>query len=278
MEGLTYETRSQADTAVEDYRNQGLLAKAIRTREGKWRVLLVISSTPEVEKELGETKLEEKGEKREFEKEERKEAWREARYLPKEIKKRKLEAKHKQLERENGRRVRLGMEKGTILEVRNPETYEVIDYKLVLRGIEQKAVETISKKIPEEISKLPATATGFTGGVVASTSRQINVRRGMKASIPGQAPTPRAVIAALPTRDIGAIGVARPAIGKIGKPGVEEANALGVKARGFGTPPSELPLKTIPKAKPISANGFGDVGFARMPRLKKSKEKTEEEI
>ena len=71
MEGLTYETKSQADTAVEDYRNEGLLAKAIRTKEGKYRVLIVESKLPEVEEELAANEFGE--EEEEYEKEEKEE-------------------------------------------------------------------------------------------------------------------------------------------------------------------------------------------------------------
>jgi len=225
MEGLTYETRSQAETAMGDFHTQGYLAKIVRTPEGKFKVLITSGLKPSPEEELGELELEvtepteEEKEEEMFEKEERREARREAKHLPKEIQKRKLEARRKELEREMAKRERMKLEKGTIVEVRDPNTYEVIDYKLVTRDIAQRAAETVSKKVPEGLSKLPTAATGFAEGIVSHTARQMDVKKGMKASIPGQAPMPRAVIAWLPEKDEGYVGVRRPAIGKIGKVG-----------------------------------------------------------
>jgi signal recognition particle GTPase len=213
-EGLTYETKSQAETAVEDYKNQGLNAKVIRTTDGRYRVLL-ITGMP-TEPELVGDALELEKEEREFEAEERKERRRAT--SPREIARRKLEAKKHQLERTNAKLERLGMEKGTIVEVRDPETYEVIDYKLERRDIGQRAAETISRKVPEAISELPQTGTQATGSLIAHTSRQINVKKGMRASIPGQAPEPKAVIAWLPEKTDEYIGAKRARISKIGTP------------------------------------------------------------
>jgi len=250
MEGLTYETKSQAETAIEDYRNQGLKAEAIRTREGNYRVLLVSSSEPEIEEKFSESFLEEEIEERGFAKEERREARMVAKQKPKETAKHKLEAKHKELERINEKRVRLGMEKGAITEVRDPETYEVIDYRLAIRDTSHKAAETISKKIPGAIGELPQTGMEFAGGVVASTSRQMNVKRGMKASIPGRGATPAAAIAWLPEKDEGYIGARRPAIGKmetvdLGKVGIPILKAQKEEVLG------KNPLKVTPRAEQL---------------------------
>ena len=258
MDGLTYDTKSQAETAVQDYKNQGLLAKAIRTREGNYRVLLVPGSAveePEVEAELGGEAFGE--EEAEFEKEQRAEKRRAI--SPKEIERRKLEAKKHQLERANAKRERLGMEKGVVVEVRDPETYEVIDYKLEVRGIEQRAAETISRKVPEAIGELPQTGARAAGSLIAHTSRQMNVRKGMKASIPGQQSTPSAVITWLPEKDEGYIGAHRPAIGKmgtvdLGKVGIPTLKASKEEVLGTN------PLKVTPRAKRlrINSNENGD--------------------
>jgi len=96
----------------------------------------------------------------------------------------------------------------------------------------------------------------------------------MTASIPGQASTPKALIAALPQRQEGVIGTERPAISRIGTPGMEEANNLGIKARGFGAPPSESSLRVTPKTERITANGTKEIGagFAGMFMKKIDKE------
>lgn len=253
MDGLTYDTKSQAETAVQDYKNQGLPAKVIRTNDGRYRVLLVSGGAveePEVEAELGGEAFGE--EEAEFAKEQRAEKRRAT--SPKEIERRRLEAKKHQLERTNAKRGRLGMEKGTVVEVRDPETYEIVDYKLEVRGIEQKAAETISRKVPEAISELPQTGAQFAGGIVAHTSRQMNVRKGMKTSIPGQRPTPGAVIAWLPEKDEGYIGAKRPAIGKLETVDLSKVGIPVIKAKKEEVLGSS-PIKTMPKAKKLRING-----------------------
>lgn len=278
-DGLTYETRSQAETMADDYHRGGYVTEVVKTRDGKFKVLLKSGARtlPEEEEELEEEEISgEVGKEIEFEKEERKEARQAARRLPGEITKRKLEVRHKELERANEVRVRMGMERGSIMEVRDPETYKVIDYKLVVRGIEQRAAETISKKVPEAIGKAPMALGEFTGGIVESASKHISVKGGMKASIPGQAPEPRAIIAALPQRAAGVIGTTRPAIGKMGevemgKIGVPYARTANRESLG------KSPLKKTPGVEPLAANGQRDVGFARMPGLRKPKRTQEEE-
>lgn len=105
------------------------------------------------------------------------------------------------------------------------------------------------------------------GGIVASSARQMNVRRGMKASIPGQTRMPKASIAWLPEKDEGYIGAERPAIGRIGevdfgKIGIPYARTVNKGNLG------ESPLKVTPHAQKLEVNGRTKIGFTKTPVLR----------
>ena len=312
MEGLTYDTKSQAETMARDLKTMGHKARIRSLSGGQWRVYIASKElTPgqreeeaeiagEIRRHRIEKRVEEFTEPSEEEeiKEETKRATRRLAVkkameeTPEEIEKATVAQKRELLKEEQARRVRRGIEAGEIVPVYNPETKQIIDYKLEIRGVSQKISEMLEKrartrlkKTVSNIKELPVVTNEFAGDIIGHTAGQIDVKRGMQTSIPGQAPTPRAVIAALPQRDIGAIGIARPAIGRIGKPGMEEANALGIRTKGFGaqpttagfgSTPSEPPLKTTPKAQRITANGLKDASFAKMLRLKKLKPEEEQ--
>jgi len=307
-EGLTYPTKSQAVIAANDYKRKGLDAVVKQVAENEWRVYVTEAGIkrryigkPLEEAEIAEAvrerltereieRLAEPTEEEEIAEETRRAIRRLAvkkamEKQPEEIERASLKQKQEQLKELIDERKRTGhADPGIIVPVFDPETKQIIDYRLETRETKQRLSELVERgarkrgrKTLTDIGEAPITASEFTGEIVRHMARQIDVKKGMRASIPGQAFEPRAVIAALPKRDTEAIGRVRPAIGKIGQPGLDEANALGVRARGFGTPPSEPPLKTTPRAMKISANGMRDVGFARIPRLEKRKETEEAE-
>jgi len=280
MEGLTYDTKSQAETTAEALRTAGEDAIIVPIAGGKWRVYKTgreKAATEElaeaIEKEkLGEQKWEEF--LSEYELEEEEAAYREAKERPKKVATKRakllLEAKKGMLERENKSRIEHGLDPKEIVPIRDPETAGVIDYELRAKQPLQTARD-IGKEYLEVGSPEQLATIRKIGGLKGRLKQQaVHTTQKM--------PMPKATIAWLPQKpeDEGTIGVGRPAIGRIGQPGMAEANALGVKAKGFGAPPSEPLLKTTPRAKRITANGLKDIGFARIPRLERRK--PEEEI
>jgi len=286
-EGLTYDTKSQAESTAEALRIAGEEVIVVPVAGGQWRVYKTGKAE---EQRLGEAITQEKKkavEWGEFEEEielgEEKEAYKERR--PKATKKKKLEVDLEQakatLERTNQAREKMGLEPGKIVALHDPETYKVTGYTIEYPP----AAEDIRKGL------ITAAKGEFETPEAEATIRKIG---GVKGRLKQQArattqrvPEPKAIIAGLPARDTGAIGMERPAIGttgigvkssriaEIGKPGVKEANNLGVKARGFGTPPSEPPLKSSPKTQRISVSRTKDAGFADIPILRR-KQKDED--
>ena len=156
----------------------------------------------------------------------------------------------------------------------DPDTKQVIDYKIEIRGTKQRMGEAIERgarrrgrAMIETIENLPITSGEFVGGVVRTASGQMNIKRGMRTSIPGQAPTPRAVITALPQRQEGVIGSERPAIAKMGEVDFDKAKQLYT---------GESPIKMTPKTGRLTVNGIGtkemDAGFGGMFMKKKTEE------
>ncbi len=324
--GLTYDTESQAEIMAADYHVQGYTTRISKTPEGKYKVFVsrgihtpsLEFTDPEVaagierhrisQRVTEATALSEQEEIEEALKKARKESVTK-RILarePETMQKAHLIEKKENLKEIQGNRVRRGMDGGNIIPVFDPETNQIIDYRLDIKGIEQKASEALEKGVrtriertADDIKNLPLTTKDFTGGIIESASKQINVKGGMKAqyrATVGEGEQPQMRIARLPSKpeiSKGIIGADRPAISKIGSPGMEEANNLGIKTRGFeaqpttggfGSPPSEPPLKKTPQAGKITANGGGNSdktdkigeGFAGMFIKKKTEEKQEE--
>lgn len=260
-DGLTYDTRSQAEQVKDDYHKQGYLAKIQITPEGKYKVLIAsgYKELPDEDIEMAMPSISEEDFEEELIKEERKEEVREAIRLPKEIKKRSLDMERKKLEQENERRLRLGMEAGKIVEVRDSKTLEVVGYKLETRGIEKTAAETAAKKVVTGALNAPIATTEMGKNVVEHMSGKIDVKKGMKKSIPGHFEEPKSVIAWIPSKptDDQTIGVSRPSIGRMGRIDVSAITA-----------PVASPLKFQPSAKPIMIDAIGK-GFGNLPVVRK---------
>lgn len=352
MDGLTYETKSQAETAVQDYRTEGKTAKYIVMPDGTYKVFIT-GGEPTVKKRRTATslvagrraqreaeKIVEKGEITALEKEyvaeggaSPKETWKELyrkkivkmpyeAWLREEPEQRaldiakaqkevglarrleqlqkivalrerqgypdaeitpvkneegevvdytlaqlppkfttKLEQQKQSLAKEQASLKSWGIEPGVVTEVRDKTTGEVTGYKLTYPegrpGV---------RRIKKGIMDAPVTSLHATGKLVEEISKSIDVKRGMQASIPGQAPSPRAIIAALPQRETGSIGATRPAIGEIGQ---VDMSKIG---KSYMEQPEELaksPLSNLPRAKKLTVNGQQDTGFAVMPIIKK---------
>ena len=293
-DGLTYDTESQARTAVEDYRNQGQLATVLTLPGGKFRVVFIgtASVKPRAEKvgrriSLGEEGFEiEKGDEHLTEEEAvAKEIKRSARRLavkkamekePEEIERATLVQKREQLKELIAERTRKGYrEPGVVVPVFDPETRQIVDYRLETRGTKQRLGEGIEREFRTGEKQIELKEAGMTT-LGTTLSHMGSVKSEMQASIPGQTPTPKAIIAALPQRDIGAVGMARPAIGRIGKMGKMGEIDMD-KAKRLYT--GESPLKVTPETEKITANGTkeGDAGFAGMFVRRKPEKKQEGE-
>jgi len=279
-EGLTYPTRSQAEVVTQDLRDEGKVATILELPNNQFRVVITgATSKPSSKKKerritLGEEGFEIEEDEEGLTEEEAvaKEIKRAARRLavkkaigrePEEIEKATLAQKREQLKELIAERIRKGYkEPGIIVPVFDPETRQIVDYRLETRGVKQRIGEGIEKEFRTGEKQIEMKEAGMRT-LGTTLSHMGSVKGGMKASIPGQAPTPKAVIAALPQRDIGAIGVTRPAIGRIGKMGrMGEIDMDKAKQLYIG----KSPLKVTPKTEEITANRAeeGDKGFAEI--------------
>jgi len=131
-----------------------------------------------------------------------------------------LKQKQEELKKIIALRERTGhTDPGEVVPVFHPTSKVIIDYKIETRGTKQRLKEYTEKGIRQkgreiisDIGETPVVVGEFVSGIGGSLSKQINVKRGMRESIPGQAPMPKAVIAALPQKTEGMIGTERPSI------------------------------------------------------------------
>ena len=198
---------------------------------------------------------------------------------PLEMEKAALIAKRELLQRRIDERRRSGFaDPGIIIPVLDEDTRQIVQYELVTQAGEKiddklflgiaakERAERFKTKIESGLrsglfeKQLAGATREFTSNVLAHTGRQINVKAGMKTSIPGQAPEPSAVIAWLPSKDIGSIGTTRPAIAKIGPVDTEEAKK---------TLPDKGLLIAKLETEKFDVDSKVKSGFTKIPILKK---------
>ena len=250
-DGLTYDTLSQAKTMAEDYHNQGYITNILKTFDGKYKVVLSsgIKRLPDEEIETEEISDEDIKWQSEIEKEERKETYRAGKRLPKEVAKRKLEVELEKLKGENAKLERLGMEQGEIVPTRDPETLEVIGYELKRRSLEQRAAETVSKKIPEGIANVPITISKGTESLLEHTSGRAQARGKKTISTTEHKGVPNVNIAWLPEKTSEYIGARKPAIGQIGTADLGKVGMPYLK----NVNENKKSIKALPKTKRLNA-------------------------
>lgn len=307
--GLTYPTRSQALALASDLRLSGHQTSVRETPEGEWKVYIMegelttgeeglfIPSEEEMEvvkgirehrveqrvkeltKPVGGTKEERAKRQEAIEKEQEK-----LKQKQKEMKTATLNMKKEQLKRLIDERTRKGhADPGVIVPVYDPITSQITDYQLVSRSKGQRIKEEIEREFRTGAKQIELKEAGMQT-LGTTLGHMEGVKGGMKAqarATVGEGGQPQMRIARLPSKpesSRGIVGADRPSISKIGSPGMDEANNLGIRTnKGFGAVPTDSSLKKIPQAKRVTGGSdetdkMGE-GFAGMFMRKKIEEK-----
>lgn len=227
------------------------IAKGERRRTIEKALRLPIEEEIEEEKEIARRKLKVK---KAMEKE------------PEEVAKATLMQKREALRQLVEKRRRQGQEPGVIVPVFDPETRQIKDYELQIKGIKQRIGEGIVREFHTGEKQIEIKEAGIST-LGTTLSHMEGIKGGIKAqalATIGEGKEPRAVIARLPGRIKGAIGTERPAIGKMGTVDFGKTGTLYI---------GKSPIKSKPEAKELEANGRTKIGFTKIPILKNPKGK-----
>lgn len=226
-DGLTYGTITQAQTAKDDFINRGYEARIEKTPDGKWKVYkeesLKFNTGPTMHKEQTIVDIKEMEEPEEFTKDYDKI------YKP-------VNGPYK------GREIKHGSE-----ESMKQEYWEKLQGEKEKAKHKQRESEVRMRK-----TAIKGVSTFNEETKNAFKSPMGNVKRGMKESIPGMQSGSRARLAALPTKDAGAIGNKRAMISQIG-PVQKEMGMPMKKTSGFEIVPKGKSLKADVTSKKLTA-------------------------